>query len=28
MGLQDVAAAAAIYRRALESGAGTRLLLS
>jgi alanine dehydrogenase len=28
MGLQDVAAAAAIYRRALEAGAGTRLNLS
>jgi ornithine cyclodeaminase/alanine dehydrogenase-like protein (mu-crystallin family) len=28
MGLQDVAAAAAIYRRALEAGVGTRLSLS
>jgi alanine dehydrogenase len=28
MGLQDVAAAVAIYRRALEAGAGTRLLLT
>jgi ornithine cyclodeaminase/alanine dehydrogenase len=28
MGLQDVAAAVAIYRRALEAGAGTRLSLS
>ena len=28
MGLQDVAAAVAIYRRALEAGAGTRLSLT
>jgi ornithine cyclodeaminase/alanine dehydrogenase len=28
MGLQDVAAAAAVYRRALETGAGTRLALT
>ena len=28
MGLQDVAAAVAIYRRALEAGTGTRLLLT
>jgi ornithine cyclodeaminase/alanine dehydrogenase-like protein (mu-crystallin family) len=28
MGLQDVAAAAAIYRRALALGAGTRLSLN
>ena len=28
MGLQDVAAAVAIYRRALETGAGTRLSLT
>jgi alanine dehydrogenase len=28
MGLQDVAAAAAVYRRALEAGVGTRLTLS
>jgi ornithine cyclodeaminase/alanine dehydrogenase-like protein (mu-crystallin family) len=28
MGLQDVAAAFAIYRRALEAGAGTRLSLT
>jgi alanine dehydrogenase len=28
MGLQDVAAAAAIYRRALETGAGTRLAIN
>ena len=28
MGLQDVAAAVAIYRRELEAGAGTRLSLT
>jgi ornithine cyclodeaminase/alanine dehydrogenase-like protein (mu-crystallin family) len=28
MGLQDVAAAAAIYRRALAAGAGTRISLT
>ena len=28
MGLQDVAAAVAIYRRALEAGVGTRLAIN